>query len=171
MDKRRCILNYAQRQTPIDLSTLGFPIIKTDKQFKKSYSIHDMACAYVVHQYQQRKYTIHPIGLDLREHRVIIKDELPDYFAEKDDEVFCFDVKSKSSTRHFGWVNERAIINYRKLSKECDVPVYLIFVQVIVGYFIGEVGYSDIWWKPKVRNYRAWDGNRVWMFNWKKGLP
>lgn len=170
MDKKRCILNYAQRQTPADLSTLGFTIIKTDKQFNEAYAMHDVACVYVVHRYLRKKYTIHPIGIDLRQRKVIIKDELPNYFAEKDDEAFVFDVKAKSSTRYFGWVNERAVISYRKMSKRCDVPVYLNFVQVVGGQVRGQIGYCDIWWKPKIKGYEAWNGNRVWIFNWEKGL-
>lgn len=170
MDKKQCILNYAQKQTPINLSTLGYAIIKTPKQFTSAYAMHDMACAYVAHQYLQKKCTIHPIGVDLRRQNVIIKDELPNYFAEKNNKVFCFDAKAKSSTQYFGWVNERAVISYRKLAKTCEVPTYLIFVQVVRGQVKGQVGYCDVLWKPEVKGHRAWNGNLVWIFDWKNGL-
>ena len=140
MDKKQCILNYAQKQTPKDLSTLGFTVIKTGKHFQEAYAMHDVATAYVVQQYLRRKYSIHAIGVDLRKHGVIIKDEVPDYLVEKDGEIFCFDVKSKSSVQYFGWVNERAAISYRKLAKACSVPVCLIFVQVVDGNVRGETG-------------------------------
>ncbi|MCD6445882.1 hypothetical protein J7L49_03750 [Candidatus Bathyarchaeota archaeon] len=169
MDKKQCILNYAQRQTPIDLSTLGFTIIKTDKQFQKAYKMHDVACTYVVHQYLWAKYVIYPIGVDLRQHRVIIKDELPDYLAEKGGEVFCFDVKAKSSTKYFGWVNERAALSYRKLAETCNVPVYLNFVQVIGGKVRGKLGYCNIEDEP-IKQVKAWNGNIVWVYKWEKGL-
>ena len=170
MNKRQCILNYAQKQTPIKLSTLGYAIIKTQQQFTSAYAMHDVACAYVAHQYLRKKYTIHPIGVDLRRQKVIIKDELPNYFAEKNSDVFCFDAKAKSSVRYFGWVNERSVTSYRKLAKKCKVPVYLIFVQVVGGQAKGQVGYCDVFWKPRVKGRRAWNGNLVWIFNWKNGL-
>jgi len=169
MDKKQCILNYAQKQTPIDLSTLGFTIIKTDKQFQESYAMHDMACAYVVHQYLQRKYTIHPIGVDLRQRRVIIKEELPNYFAERDDEVFCFDAKAKSSIGSFGWINERSAISYRKLAMTCNVAIYLNFVQVVGGNVRGQMGYCNVE-NESIDKKRAWNGNIVWVYEWKKGL-
>jgi hypothetical protein len=170
MDKKQCILDYAQRQTPVNLSTLGFTVIKTDKQFQEAYAMHDMACAFIVHQYLRNKYTIYPIGVDLRQQKVIIKDELPNYFAEKNGEIFCFDAKAKSSVRHFGWVNERAAISYRKLAATCRVPVYLNFVQVVGGHVKGEVGYCNILWEPKAKSHRAWNGNLVWIFDWKEGI-
>lgn len=169
MDKKQCILNYAQNQIPINLYSLGFSIIKTDKQFHETYAMHDNACAYAVHQYLQ-KYTIHPIGIDLRRKKVIIKDELPDYFVEKNSEVFCFDVKAKSSIDYFGWVNKRAVTSYRKFARTCGVPVYLNFFQVVGGHVRGQVGYCDVSWKPKVKDYRTWNGNLVWIFDWEKGM-
>ena len=170
MDKKQCMLNYAQKQTPIKLSTLGFTIIKTEKHFEEAYAMHDAACAYVVHQYLQKKYTIYPIGIDLRKQKVIVKDELPNYFVEKNGEIFCFDAKAKSSVRFFGWVNDRAIRSYRKLARTCNVPVYLNFVQVVGGEVRGEMGYCDVQWKPKVKGHGAWNGNLVWIFDWEKGL-
>ena len=170
MDKKQCILNYVQKQTPIKLSTLGFTIIKTNAQFQQAYAMHDKVCAHAVHQYLRKKYTIHPIGIDLRKQKVIIKDELPNYFAEKNDEIFCFDAKAKSSVRSFGWVNERAIVSYRKLAKTCEVPVYLNFIQVVGGQVRGQTGYCDVLWKPKIKDHQAWNGNIVWIFDWKKGL-
>lgn len=170
MNKKTCILNYVQKQTPINLSTLGFTVIKSKKQFTNAYAMHDVACAYAVHQYLRKKYAIHPIGVDLRQQNVIIKDELPNYFAEKNDVVFCFDPKAKSSVKHFGWVNERAVVSYRKLAKTCDVPVYLNFVHVVGENVTRQVGYCDVLSKPKVKGHRAWNGNLVWIFDWKSGL-
>ncbi len=169
MDKKQCILNYAQKQTPKDLSTLGFTIIKTDSQFQEAYAMHDVATTYVVQQYLRRKYHIHPLGVDLRKHEVIIKEELPDYIAEKEADLFCYDTKAKSSLKYFGWVNERAIVSYRKLAEACEVPVYLIFVQVVSGNVIGEA-HCNAQDEP-IEKRRAWNGNVVWIFHWKKGLP
>lgn len=169
MDKKQCILNYVQKQTPINLSTLGFTIIKTDKQFNEAYAMHDVACSYAVLQYLQKKFTIHPIGVDLRQQKVIIKDELPNYFAEKNEDVFCFDPKAKTSIDNFGWVNERAAESYRKLAKACNVQVCLNFVHVVSGKVTGEVGHCDVEKEP-IRKDRAWDGNIVWIYEWTKGL-
>ena len=170
MDKKQCILNYAQIQTPKDLSTLGFTVIKTDKQFQEAYAMHDVATAYVVQQYLRNKYSIHPIGVDLRKHKVIIKDELPDYFVKKDGDILCFDAKAKSSVKYFGWVNERAVTSYRKLVKACNVPVYLIFVQVAGENVRGEAGCCNVEDEP-IDKRQAWNGNAVWIFRWEKGLP
>lgn len=169
MDTKKCILNYAQKQTPKDLSTLSFTVIKTDSQFRKAYAMHDAATTYVVQQYLQRKYHIHPLGVDLRKHEVIIEEELPDYIAEKEDHIFCYDTKAKSSVRYFGWVNERAILSYRKLAETCEVPIYLIFIRVTSGNVEGEA-FCNVQDEP-IGKKRAWNGNVVWIFPWKKGFP
>jgi len=169
MIKRECIINYAQSQTPVDLSTLGFPLIKTEEQFLSAYKMHDMACQFAVHQYLRHKYAITPLGIDLRQRKIIVKNELPNYIAEKEEEIFCFDPKAKSSIRHFGWVNERAVTSYRQLAKECGIPVYLDFIQVVGGTVKGETGYCNIEDEPSEKR-QAWNGNIVWIYEWKKGL-
>lgn len=169
MGKKQCILNYAQRQTPKDLSKLGFTIIKTDEQFQKAYAMHDVATTYVVQKYLRKKYSIHLLGVDLRKQEVIIEEELPDYIVEKADDIFCYDAKAKSSMKYFGWVNERAIVSYRKLAEACEVPVYLIFVQVESGNVKGDA-HCNVQDEPLGRG-RAWNGNVVWILPWKKGLP
>lgn len=165
------MLRYAQKQTPKNLSLLRHPPIKDTGYFQKAYALHDLASTYVIHQYLQRKYTIFPIGVDLRQRRVIIENEVPDYLAERGKELFCFDVKSKTSLRYFGWVNERAVRSYRELVNECNISVYLIFVHVVQGKVGMVTGYSDVCQHPKVKDVRAWNGNRVWIFDWKEGLP
>ncbi len=131
--------------------------------------MHDVASSYVVELYLRRKYTVYPVGVDLRQHKVIIEDELPDYVVEKNSEIFCFDAKSKSSVNYFGWVNSRAAKSYRKLAKACGVLVYLFFVQVIGRNVRGETGYCSVEDDP-IEKRRAWNGNIVWIFNWKRGL-
>ena len=163
MDKKQCILNYAQKQTPKDLSKLGFSIIKTDEQFQKAYAMHDVATTYVVQKYLQEKYSIHPLGVDLRKHEVIIEEELPDYIAEKKGDIFCYDAKANSSLEYFGWVNERAIVSYRKLAEACKVPVYLVFVQVESGNVKCDA-HCNTQDEP-LRKTQAWNGNVVWIFH------
>lgn len=131
--------------------------------------MHDVGANYVVQKYLHKKYTIHPLGVDLRKHEVIIEDELPDYIVEKNGKVFCFDVKSKSSIKYFGWANERAIVSYKKLVKACNVPIFLIFTQVVSGKVRGEIMYSNVEDEP-IKKKQAWDGNIVWIFRWEKGL-
>ena len=46
--------------------------------------------------------------------------------------------------------------------------MYLIFV-LVGGHVKGQVGYCDVFWKPKVEGRRAWNGNLVWIFDWKEG--
>lgn len=170
MDKKQCIFNFVQQQIPVKLSTLGFTIIKSEGHFRKSYEMHDKACAHIVHQYLRKKYIVYPIGVDLREQEVIIENELPNYFAEKEEEIFCFDGKAKTKLNHFGWVNDRAARSYRKLAKTCNVPLYLNFVQVVGGRVTGKVGNCNIMDEPKTKNHKAWNGNIVWVFEWKEGF-
>ena len=91
---------------------------------------------------------------------MIIENELPDYIAERENSLFCFDAKSKFSTKSFGWVNERAAISYRKLAKECSVPIYLIFVQVVAIRLLARTGNCSIEDEP-ISMRKAWDGNIV----------
>lgn len=113
---------------------------------------------------------MYPLGVNLRESRVIIENELPDYLVEKDNNLFCFDAKSKSSSKSFGWINERAAISYRKLAKQCLVRIYLIFVQVVAGKVLEKTGSCNIEDEPvNIRN--AWDRNTVWVFSCEEGLP
>ena len=170
MNKKQCILDFVQKQIPVKLSTLGFTIIKSEENFRKAYEMHDKACAHIVHQYLREKYVVYPIGVDLREQEVMIENELPNYIAEKGDEIFCFDGKAKSKINYFGWVNDRAARSYRMLVKICDVPLYLNFVQVVGGRVTGKIGHCNIMNEPKTKNHRAWNGNIVWIFNWKEGL-
>ena len=170
MDKKKCILDYAKKQNPANLSTLGFPVIKTEEQFRNSYAMHDLAVDDVARQYLKNEFNLYSFGVDLREYEVIIENELPDYIAERESRLFCFDVKSKSSTKSFGWVNERAATSYRKLAKECSVTIYLIFVQVVARRLLGRTGNCSIEDEP-ISKRKVWDGNIVWVFRWKEGLP
>lgn len=169
MDKRGCIIEYAKRQALVDLSTLGFPLIKTTEQFQANYEMHDIACQYVVLEYLKKKFSITPIGVDERGRRVMVKNSLPNYLAQKEEDIFCFDPKAKSRTEHFGWVNERDAISYKELARTCKVPVYLNFVQLVGGKVRGEIGHCDIEDEP-IGKSRAWNGNPVWIYKWEKGL-
>ena len=170
MDKKQCIVEYAKKQIPKDLSTLGFSIIKTDDQFKNAYAMHDLAIDYVARQYLHGEFGLYPLGVDLRMREVIIENELPDYVVEKGSDLFCFDAKAKSSTNSFGWVNERAAMSYRKLAKECSVPIYPVFVQVVAKKALGRTAHCNIEDEP-ISKRTAWNGNKVWVFRWKEGLP
>lgn len=170
LDKKECILKYAKKQNPRNLSMFGFSVIKTEEQFKSAYDMHDLAMDHVMRQYLQNEFNLYSLGADLRECKVIIENELPDYIAERGSSLFCFDAKSKSSTKSFGWVNERAAVSYRKLAKECSVPIYLIFVQIVARRLFGRSGSCSIEDEP-ISKRKAWDGNVVWIFRWKEGLP
>lgn len=169
MSKRECVIEYAKKQVLVDLSTLGFPLIKTTEQFLANYEMHDVACQYAALQYLKRKFWLIPIGVDERGRRVMVRNSLPNYLAQRGDEIFCFDPKAKSRTKHFGWVNERDAISYRMLARTCKVPVYLNFIQVVGGEVRGEVGHCNIEDEP-IRKEVAWNGNIVWVYEWKKGL-
>lgn len=169
LDKKGCILDYAKKQIPKNLSASYFPIIKTEEQFQNAYAMHDLAINHAAREYLQNGFNLRPLGVDLREREVIIENELPDYVAEKGNDLFCFDAKSKSSTKSFGWVNERAAISYRRLLKECSVQIYMVFV-LVSGRTIGRIGNCNIEDEP-IAKEKAWDGNSVWIFRWKEGLP
>jgi hypothetical protein len=169
MGKLECIKNYAQKQMPVDLATLSFIPIKTVEQFILGYKKHDVACSYIAKQYLQHGYILYSLGVDLREKRVFIKNEMPDYIAESErGEIFCFDSKAKSSTQYFGWVNERAVLSYRQLARECNVEIYLNFAQVMGGRII-KVGHARVENNP-IKKIRAWNGNTVWVLEWEERL-
>jgi len=169
VNKRNCVIEYAKKQILVDLSTLGFPLIKTTEQFQSNYEMHDIACQYAALEYLKKKFWLIPIGVDERGRRVIVRNSLPNYLTEKGDEIFCFDPKAKTKIRHFGWVNERDAISYRELAKTCKIPVYLNFVQVVGGQVRGEIGNCNIEDEP-IGESRAWNGNPVWIYEWVKGL-
>lgn len=168
MDKQECVIEYAKKQILVDLSTLSFPLIKTTEQFLSNYRMHDIACRYVILKYIQSGFLLAPIGVDERGRRVIVRNSLPDYLAIRGDEVFCFDVKSKSRVENFGWVNERDALSYRELVRVCKVPVFLNFVRIVDGQ-VRELGYCNIEDEPLYMT-QAWDGNIVWVYRWEVGL-
>jgi hypothetical protein len=169
MASRNCVIEYAKRQALVDLSTLGFTPIKTTEQFQSNYEMHDLACQYAALEYLKRKFSLIPIGVDERGRRVMVKNSLPNYMAEKSNEVFCFDPKAKKRIENFGWVNERDAISYRELANACRIPVYVDFVQVVGGKLRGEIGHCNIEDEPSEKT-RAWNGNPVWIYKWEKGL-
>ncbi len=176
--KLKCILTHLSRQTSIDLSKLGVIPVKTKKQFLDNYNLHDKATAYIALKYFQNNFSLHPIGKDLREYRVMILNEVPDYYVEKlidiesieNSNCFCFDVKSKRKIKYFGWVNERAVHGYKILAKKCKIPIYLIFILIENGNPTETFGYCDLSISPKERR-TAWDKNKVLIYDWKVGLP
>jgi len=173
-----CILKYLSNQIPLDLSKLKINPLKTKEQFLNNYTLHDIATAYIALKYFQKNFSLHPIGKDLRNESVMIINEVPDYYVEKIIDIdseehfnfFCFDVKAKRKINFFGWVNERAIHGYKKLSDNCNVPVYLIFILFENGRPTETYGYCNLSKKPLEAKI-AWDKNKVLVYDWKKGLP
>lgn len=170
MDKKECVLSFVKKQGLVDLSTLDYSLIKTKEQFLANYQKHDVACQHVALIYFQNKYSMTPIGVEQRARRVMVKNSLPNYMAEKDAKVFCFDPKAKSKLKDFGRINERDAISYRNLAKSCHIPVYCVFVQVIGGIVKEKMGYCDVEDEPLQKEI-AWNGNPTWKYEWKKGLP
>jgi len=173
-----CVLNYLAEQCTIDLNTLNFSPVKTKEQFLTNYSLHDNASSYVALKYLQNNFSLHPIGKDLRDQRVMIKNEVPDYYSERivdietreDNINFCFDVKSKRNLDYFGWVNERAIHGYKRLTAKCNVKIFLVFILMENNIPTDNFGYSNISEAP-IYTKIAWDQNKVLIYNWYKGLP
>jgi hypothetical protein len=182
-EKRDAIIEYAKKQMLVDISTLGFPLVKTSDRFRSNYNLRDDALQYVLSVYSKHGYMLTPIGVDLRNVRAMVLNALPDYMVERcggssDDNnnntIFCFDLKAKSDIRYFGYVNKRDAVSYRRLADECSVKVYVIFVNICkennMIRIIRKIGYSNILDKP-IRKERMWDGNIAWIYEWYKGLP
>jgi hypothetical protein len=125
--KRDAIIEYAKKQMLVDISSLGFPLVKTSDRFRSNYNLHDDALQYVLLVYTKHGYMLTPICVDLRNKKVMVLNALPDYMVEKCDgssnNIFCFDLKAKSDIRYFGYVNKRDAVSYRRLADECDVKV------------------------------------------------
>jgi len=176
-EKRDVIIEYAKKQMLVDISTLGFSLMKTTDRFKSNYNLYDDALQYVLSVYSEHGYTLTPIGVDLRNVRAMILNALPDYMVKRCDDgssnsIFCFDLKAKSDIRYF--VNKRDAVIYRRLADECSVKVYVIFVNICkennMIRIIKKIGYSNILDKP-IRKERMWDGNIAWVYEWYEGLP
>jgi hypothetical protein len=150
--------------------------MKTTDRFKSNYNLYDDALQYVLSVYSKHGYMLTPIGVDLRNARVMVLNALPDYMAERCDgsSIFFFDLKAKSDIRYFGYVNKRDAVSYRRLADECSVKVYVIFVNICkennVIRIIKKIGYSNILDKP-IRKEKMWDGNTTWIYEWYKRLP
>jgi hypothetical protein len=157
--------------------------VKTTDRFRSNYNLHDDVLQYVLSEYSKHGYTLTPIGVDLRNEKVMVLNTLPDYMVERCDgssnssdnnnSIFCFDIKAKSDIRYFGYVNKRDAVSYRRLADECDVKVYVIFVNICKEnnmIRIRKIGYSNIPDKP-IRKEMMWDGNIVWVYEWYKGFP
>ena len=165
-EKIDAIIEYAKKQMLVDISTLGFPLVKTADRFRSNYNLHDDALQYVLSVYSKHGYMLTPIGVDLRNEKVMVLNALPDYMVERCDgsdnnTIFCFDLKAKSDIKYFGYVNKRDAVSYRRLADECSVKVYVIFVNICKEnnmIRIRKVGYSNILDKP-IRKERMWDGN------------
>jgi len=159
-EKRDAIIEYAKKQILVDISTLGFPLVKTSDRFRSNYNLHDDALQYVLSVYSKHGYMLTPIGVDLRNEKVMVLNVLPDYMVERCDgssnssdnnTIFCFDLKAKSDIKYFGYVNKRDVVSYRRLADECDVKVYVIFINIYKEnnvIRIKKIGYSNILDKP-----------------------
>jgi hypothetical protein len=160
--------------------------MNTTDRFRSNYNLYDDALQYVLSVYSKHGYMLTPIGVDLRNVRAMVLNVLPDYVVERcndgssnnssdnNNSIFCFDLKAKSDIRYFGYVNKRDAVSYRRLADECDVKVYVIFVNICkensMIRIIKKIGYSNILDKP-IRKERMWDGNIAWIYEWYEGLP
>jgi hypothetical protein len=112
-----------------------------------------------------------PIGVDARTHRVFLDQEVPDYYVEKtiletEPIRFCMDIKSKSTSKFFGWVNVKSLVQYQKFATDCEIPVYLIFYDSSSG----RVSHADIW-ASHGEPFQARDKNMTVVMSYLSGLP
>jgi hypothetical protein len=134
--KRDAIIECAKKQILVDISTLGYLLVKTTDRFRSNYNLHDDALQYVLSVYSKHGYILTPIGVDLRNKKVMVLNALPDYMVERCDgsdnnsSIFCFDLKAKSDIRYFGYANKRDAVSYRRLADECSVKVYVVFINI-----------------------------------------
>jgi hypothetical protein len=177
MDKKDHIIKFVQKQHPQAFPEAyenGFIPRKTTTKFLSNYKMHDRAAKYIRQIYEKHGYMATPIGLDLRGLRVAIKDEVPDFMLEKGNELFCIDIKSKTSLADFGTANIRSVECYQKFAKACNVQVYLIFTFERDSTIQKDiVKYVNILDRIVGKKY-SWDGNDRWKFHkddLKDGLP
>jgi hypothetical protein len=71
--------------------------MNTTDRFRSNYNLYDDALQYVLSVYSKHGYMLTPIGVDLRNARVMVLNALPDYMAERCDgsSIFFFDLKAK----------------------------------------------------------------------------
>lgn len=149
---------------------LNYEPVKTKSEFLMNYEKHDLANNYIVNILRKNNYTILPLAKDLRYSKIIMKNELPDFLAIKEEKIWAFDLKSKGKLDYFGWVNKRAIDSYNKFKEEIGIQIYLIFVLIQKNQPTGKIGYTSLDMKPKNEKV-AWDKNIVLIYEWLEGLP
>jgi hypothetical protein len=59
-EKRDAIIEYAKKQMLVDISSLGFSLMKTTDRFRSNYNLHDDALQYVLSVYSKHGYMLTP---------------------------------------------------------------------------------------------------------------
>jgi len=165
-EKIKCVLEYTRGQELVNIDTSS--LVKTTEEFIRNYGKHKIASSYITREYKRRQYKVYPVGISEAELGKRPIKELPDFFVRRGLDIFCFDVKSKSSKDFFGWVNKRAVEDYSMIRRKCDIPVYLNFVCV-KDEEVTATGHSSIEWLWE-KEKESWDGDLVRIYTWKEGL-
>ncbi len=165
------IRNYMEKEYG---EILDYKPIKTKEQFLKNYQMHDRASESILKLLINKGYLIFHLGKDLRNKRVQMKNEMPDFLLLAKGLLIGFDVKSKSKKDWFGIINERAVLGYRKFqldvsTKKYRIPIYSQFILMKKNEPLDELGYSNLS-EAYVEKKKMWDGNLTYKFNWKSGL-
>lgn len=171
---KKVILNIQNYMKNEDGEILNYKPIKTKEQFLNNYQMHDRASESILELLSNKGYFIFHLGKDLRNKRVQMKNEIPDFLLLTNKLLIGFDVKSKSKLDWFGIVNERAVKGYRKFQENVSkdnykIPIYSQFILIDnndPSKYLGYSNLSEMYLERKI----MWDGNLVYKFNWKKGL-
>ena len=171
---KKIILNIQNYMKNEDGEILNYKPIKTKEQFLNNYQMHDRASESILELLSNKGYFIFHLGKDLRNKRVQMKNEIPDFLLLTNKLLIGFDVKSKSKLDWFGIVNERAVKGYRKFQENVSkdnykIPIYSQFILIDnndPSKYLGYSNLSEMYLERKI----MWDGNLVYKFNWKKGL-
>lgn len=153
---------------------LNYKPIKTKERFLQNYQMHDVASEFILKLLTNKGYFVFHLGKDLRNRRVQMKNEIPDFLLLTKNLLIGFDVKSKSKNDWFGIVNERAVLGYRKFqlkvsTKNYKIPIYSQFIIIENNKPLNDLGFSNLS-EVCIEKKRMWDGNLTYKFNWKSGL-
>jgi len=172
LNTKKRLYEYTKR---IAYKELDFNPIKDTDVFLDNYKKHDMAIRDAVSKYVAEGWIVYPLGVDKREERVIVKNDIPDLYIERsflsNTLLFCLEIKTKSSKKFIGWINKRAHKGYTELIDNCNIPIY------IANCYSPKTDKKlNKWYWHQINNEytetTAWDKNTVCIFSKIfEGLP
>lgn len=98
----------------------------------ENYDVHDMGEKYIIQQLEFDGFRVESWGMDKRHDNdgLLFEDNKVDLKVYDGDVLVCLlEVKTKTSHRYMGSMNERHYIKYRKIANTHNVPTFVGFFE------------------------------------------